>query len=332
VRLWSLIWLGLTAGCGGGSDRTVVVVGFRAEPGLAVPGQVMVSDDGETFGLPEPIGDGEWLTEVALAGDRFLAIGLSGGLWESDGRAADWTGRHLHDTWLDAISAPRGAPGVLFAAGLGAFWRSDDGGETFAEHEPPGLYFEDFAFVDAAVGAGVEGTLAPAGGTIWWTPDGGETWSARVAAPRALRAIAIAGDGEGGSEMWAAGDGGTVVVSTNAGLGWRDHSGPTRVEPPSDLTDIDFASDGAGWLVGTRGAARAYRGRELPEEQRWTNGSAGDYVLQGVFAVSRDEAYATGYRSFSDRGVVLRTRDGGGSWRVLAETPGIFWYSIAGRP
>lgn len=305
----------------------MVVVGFRAEAGLAVPGQAMVSHGGEAFSLPESVGDGEWLTEVTFAGDRFLAIGLSGGLWESDARGTNWNGRALHDTWLDAIAAPRAAPGILFAAGLGAFWRSDDGGETFAKHSAPGLYFEDFAFADASVGAGVEGTLAPAAGTVWWTPDGGEHWSARVAAPTALRTIALAG----GGEMWAAGDAGTVVVSTNNGLAWRDRSGPTRVEPPSDLTDLDFTPEGEGWLVGTRGAARAYRGREFPESQRWTNGTAGDFVLQGVFAVSREEAYACGYRSYSDRGVVLRTRDGGRSWHVLAETPGIFWYSIAGR-
>ena len=134
------------------------------------------------------------------------------------------------------------------------------------------------------------------------------------------------------TEMWAAGDAGMVLASIDGGLTWRDRSGPTRVELPSDLTDLDFTADGEGWLVGTRGAARAYRGPDVSENQRWTNGSAGDFVLQGVFAVSRDEAYACGYRSFSDRGVVLRTRDGGRNWRVLAETPGIFWYSIAGRP
>lgn len=308
----------------------MVVVGFRAEPGLAVPGQVMVSDGGETFGLPEPAGGGEWLTEVTAAGDRFLAIGLGGGLWESDASVTGWTGRALHDSWLDAIAAPRAAPGVLLSAGLGAFWRSEDGGGTWVQRESPGLYFEDFAFLDAGVGVGVEGTIVPAGGTVWWTPDGGERWSAVAAAGHALRTVAVA-DLEA-REIWAAGDGGTVLVTTNGGLSWRDRSGPGRAfESPSDLTDLDFTEDGEGWLVGTGGAARAYRGREYPEAQRWTNGDAGSFVLQGVFAVSRDEAYACGYRSFTDRGVVLRTRDGGRHWRVLAETPGIFWYSIAGR-
>lgn len=320
------------SGCGGGGSRTVVVVGFRAEPGLALPGQVMVSADGETFSLPEPV-SAEWLTEVTSAGDRFLAIGLSGGLWESDASGTRWEGRSLQTGWLDAISAPDAAPGLLLASGLGSFWKSEDAGGTWTRRDAPGLYFEDFAFLDGATGVGVEGTIVPASGTIWWTPDGGTSWSARATAESALRTVAIADPGDGAREIWAAGDGGVVMVTTDGGLSWRDESGPMRWdELPADLTDLDFTADGEGWLVGTRGEARSYRGREVAESLRWTNGDAGgSYVLQGVLAISRDEAYATGYRSFTDRGVVLRTKDGGRTWRVLAETPGVFWYSIAGR-
>ena len=308
-----------------------MVVGFRAVPGLAVPGQVMVSHDGESFSLPEPVGDGEWITEVTVAGDRFLAIGLSGGLWESDPTGTRWEGRALASTWLDAIAAPRAAPGTVFASGFGRVWKSEDAGATWDERASPGLYFEDFAFYDGARGVGVEGTIIPANGTIWWTPDGGASWSARASTDHAVRAVAIADEATG--ETWAAGDGGLVMVSSDAGLTWRDVSGPMRFdEPAAELTDLDFTGDGEGWLVGTRGEARSYRGAELDEALRWTNGDAGgNYVLQGVHAVSRDEAYATGYRSFTDRGVVLRTKDGGRHWRVLAETPGVFWYSIAGR-
>ena len=336
VRAWSgalaavLLFGAGTAACEGPSERRVVVVGFRADPGLEVPGQVLVSDDGETFSLPEPMADGEWITEVTRAGERFLAVGLGGGLWESDFTGRRWEGRRLHDGWLDAVAAPRAAPGVIFAAGLGAFWRSDDGGATWVEHVPPGLYFEDFAFLDGAHGVGVEGTIVPASGAVWRTADGGASWEAVHAAEHAVRAVAVADHAAG--ELWAVGDAGIVLVSTDGGLAWRDLSGPTRVEPPSDLTDLDFAADGEGWMVGTRGAARVYRGRGLPADRRWTHGGAGDFVLQGVFAAGAGEAYACGYRTFTDRGVVLRTRDGGRHWRVLAETPGIFWYSIAGDP
>lgn len=308
----------------------MVVVGFRAEPGLERPGQIMVSGDGETFSLPEPVAD-EWLTEVTSAGDRFLAIGLSGGLWESDATGTRWESRALHSGWLDAISAPDAVPGLLLASGLGSYWKSIDAGGTWSRAETPGLYFEDFAFLDGVTGVGVEGTLVPASGTIWWTPDGGTSWSARVTARSAVRTVAIAETDA--REIWAAGDGGVVMVTTDGGLSWRDQSGPMRWdEGAADLTDLDFAGDGEGWLVGTRGEARSYRGRDLAEPLRWTNGDAGgSYVLQGVFAISREEAYVTGYRSFTDRGVVLRTKDGGRTWRVLAETPGVFWYSIAGR-
>lgn len=317
----------LLSGCTSTAAPTIVVVGFRGEPGLEVPGRVMVSDDGETFSLPDPVGDGEWLTEVTRAGDRFVAIGLSGGFWESDASGRHWEGRPLHGAWLDAVHAPEAAPGVLLAAGLGAHWRSDDGGRSWRERPAPGLYFEDFAFLDGTTGVGVEGTIVPAAGMLWRTEDGGESWTGAAATATALRALGDAGDGE----LWAAGDGGLVLSSTNGGVSWTDRSGPRRAgDAPSDFTDLDFAPDGGGWLVGTGGAARAHRGSALPPEHRWTNGRAGELVLQGVHAVSRDEAWVAGYFTFTNHGVVLRTRDGGRHWRVVAESPGIFWYSIAG--
>lgn len=317
----------LATGCASSDAPTIVVVGFRGEPGLDEPGRVMVSDDGETFSLPDPVGGGEWLTEVARAGDRFFAIGLSGGLWESDSSGRRWEGRALHDTWLDAVHAPDAVPGVVFTAGLGAHWRSDDGGATWLERPVPGLYFEDFAFLDGATGVGVEGTIVPAAGMLWRTEDGGESWVAAAATATALRTLGDAG----GGELWAAGDAGLVLSSTDGGVTWSDRSGPRRVgEAPSDFSDLDFAPDGGGWLVGTGGAARMHRGSEHPLEHRWTGGRAGDFVLQGVHAVSRDEAWVCGYVTYTNHGVVLRTRDGGRHWRVMAESPGVFWYSIAG--
>ncbi len=320
----------LLSACGEPRDRTVVVVGFRAD-GTVEPGRVMTSaDGGEHWGLPQPLGDGEWITEIAAHGDRFLAIGFDGAVHQSDPGGVVWTRQPLHDAWLDAVHFPAGAPGVGFVSGVNATFGTKDGGESWARlPDPPNVYFEDFAFADAERGVGVAGFLVPEEGMAWATTNAGLVWRRTLLTDRGLRAVARV---PGTDEVWAAGDRGAVFVSTNGGASFADVSGPARLGPVPDFTDLDFTEDGWGWLAGSHGAMRAYRGRDLPALHRWTGGSAGDFYLHGVLAIDRDHAVACGYRTFTDRGVVIATSDGGRTWRVTAETPGIFWYGIAGKP
>ena len=310
------------------AQPTVVAVGFSAEPSDPMPGKVAVSTGGDVWSPPVAVAP-EWLTSVTRQGDRFVAIGLSGGLYDSDPTGTLWSRRQLHTSWLDAIVFPDAAPGVGFASGIDAFWRTDDGGATWVPHPPPLHYFEDFAFRDGTTGVGVEGYLVPAAGYAWRTTDGGLSWSGVATTPTGLRAVARPSAAR--DEYWAVGDLGVVIASTDGGVSWVDESGPARVEPLSDLTGVSFAGDDQGWMVGSHGAARRYRGTTYPLGQRWTHGSAGDWVLQGVWARSGDEAYVCGYRTFSSRGAILRTSDGGASWQTLMRNDGIFWYGIAGR-
>ena len=333
LRLPTLVLLAALLGaCAGGDDGPpIVVVGFFADPSVTTPGRVMVSRNRRTFAEPQPLGEnGEWLTEVAAHGDRFTAIGIEGGVYDSDETGTRWTRRQIHQAWLDAVHFPAGAPGVGFLSGADALWTTQDGGQSWLPARPPGFYFEDLAFESADGGVAVEGYLIPPLGKVWRTDDGGRGWAKVAEIPRGLRGVAGPDDGSG--ELWAVGDEGAVLASQDGGATWTDLSGPGRLEAVPDFTDVDFAGPDAGWMVGTRGAARAYRGRALPPERRWTHGIAGDFVLQGVHAVSRDEAWACGYRSGTDRGVVLHTIDGGRTWDRVVETPGIFWYSIAGYP
>lgn len=327
---WLVLLPLLALGCGGTPDRPLVVVGFSADPAETTPGRVMVAGDGVRFSEPIAVGEpGDWLVEVAAHGAHFSAIGLGGGLYESDVEGARWTRRALHDRWLDAIHYPAHLPGMGWLSGVDAVWDTADGGRTFGIRHPPGVFFEALSFRTAEEGVAVEGAIHPASGAIWRTEDGGRGWTPVATANVGIRDVARP-DPEG-AELWAVGDAGLVVVSTDGGLSWADVSGPRPLGPVPDLYDVDFAERDGGWIVGSTGVARAWRGADLPAAHRWTGGRAGDFVLQGVHAESRDEAWACGYRSFTDRGVVLHTRDGGRTWRMVAETPGIFWYAIDRR-
>ena len=318
----------LALACSAPAPRPVVVVGFSADPAVAVPGRVMTSADGETWESPRSIGEGgEWLIEITPRGDGYAAIGLKGGVYLSDGSGAAWTREAVHVSWLDALKFVPSDPSIAYLAGAGAWWRSTDAGATWSQQIPPGYYFEDFAFKDGRRGVGVEGSLEPSRGVVWLTTDGGTAWTGVAETGAGLRAVAAAGDA--GAELWAAGDAGTLIVSTDGGARWSDLPWLSLTETP-DYTAFDFPTPHAGFLVGSHGVVRAYRAAG-PVASRWTIVRTGPFVLQGVFARDAQNAWACGYRTYTDRGVILRTRDGGASWRVEVETPGVFWYGVAGR-
>lgn len=143
------------------------------------------------------------------------------------------------------------------------------------------------AFFDAQLGVarGGSGRLPdgqPTSGTVWATRDGGLHWSALSAAPRFLNAllfvdatrwIGVGGNGiaqtedggaswkplyPGDSELlavarsetgiyWAAGRGGKLLRTVDAGVTWTAVALGGRTE---DITAIKFADPKHGWLVG----------------------------------------------------------------------------------
>lgn len=331
--LLALVVLSGFSGCARTAPDPVVVVGFRAEPGLAVPGRVMTSPDGEEWTPPVAVGeDGEWLTEVTRHGDGFAAIGLSGGVYLGDATGTHWSREQVHDSWLDALKFLPGDGAIGFLAGADAWWRTADGGLSWEKHTPPGYYFEDFAFRDGLHGVGVEGYLVPARGVVWRTGDGGASWSEALEARAGLRTVAA--PDPAGAELWTAGDAGTLYVSTDGGASWAD-AFRWEFEPagPPDYTGLDFPDPEDGFLVGSHGVIRRYRAADgVPRADRWTRLPTGStrYVFQGVFARDAENVWACGYLAGTSTGIVLRTRDGGAHWTEDARTPGIFWYGVSG--
>ncbi|HVO30482.1 MAG TPA: hypothetical protein VMV18_07090 [bacterium] len=316
------------AACASPDARPVVVVGFSSDPQATLSGLVMTSPDGTDFGAPVGVGEHEWLISVTPRGSGYQAIGLSGGLYDGDDGGAHWTRRPLHDSWLSALRYVEAAPSIGLASGADYWWKSTDGGQSWVGRRPPGYYFEDFSFSDPDHGVGVEAYLVPARGVAWRTTNGGATWSDSLEAARGLRVVAR--PDPTGPEIWAAGDDGMVVASTNGAASWFWVGTPIDYRFP-DYTGIDFASPSEGYMVGSDGVVRAWKGDAPPPRDRWSYAHAGNYVLQGVFARGGGEAFACGYVTHTDTGVVLRTVDGGAHWAEVARTPHVFWYGIAGR-
>jgi photosystem II stability/assembly factor-like uncharacterized protein len=204
-----------------------------------------------------------------------------------------------------------------WVAGDGGFLsRTEDGGRTWTERT---------AVTDRAINdiyfANKESGFFLAGGSIFVTSDGGDTWrEARHfspdefggAAPE-LYSLRFSGKKKG----WVVGSasrGDRVVQSivaftTDGGFNWQLKPVPTREE----LIHVDFVSDRRGWIVGGSGTIL----RTEDDGETWTRQQSGTTVtLYHTDFHDRDLGWAVG-----ERGTVLRTEDAGQTWTAVVEVP-----------
>lgn len=111
-----------------------------------------------------------------------------------------------------------------------------------------------------------------------------------------------------GTNAWAAGYWGTILLSTDGGRTW------TQPDTPSSKTlfGISFADDHNGWAVGADGTilrstdgGKSWAAQKVEVVDEMGQPAPIDVNLFSVAAISATEAWAVG-----DLGIVLRTKDG----------------------
>jgi len=200
-----------------------------------------------------------------------------------------------------------------WAAGTGDVIRTDDGGETWAPAELPPSAGEDrnyrspiraLQFLDDRNGwtAGMHASLAR-------TPDGGATWQA-VSTP-------ITGnerpnfwyltfiDSQFG---WVVGEEGTMLSTTDGGITWTLRS------------------------TGLKDAHSAPKLETIPRSGGSVTIDAGDrtpgFTISAVRFIDRQRGWITGFYANLGRSLILRTEDGGATWRVDADIAGEELYTL----
>ncbi len=139
-------------------------------------------------------------------------------------------------------------------------------------------------------------------GTILVTKDGGRTWQHQFLAPRVLKKI-VSPDG---ASLFAIGEYGTIVYSTDGGLNWSSLGGKKKIH----YTDVFALDSRMAWVTGRSGLLLTTEdGGESWEAQM----SVTKHDLHAASFVDARTGYAVG-----DAGTILKTVDGGEHWQALS--------------
>ena len=146
-------------------------------------------------------------------------------------------------------------------------------------------------------------------GTMAYSDDNGETWTAVADSPfsSAIRAIAYGSDGNAVNKWVAGGDGGTMAYSDDNGETW------TTVADSPFSSDIRAIAYGNGRFV-----AVSYYGKEIAysdDGESWTVQSSQLYIL-GI-AYGNNRFVAVGWAESMDAKIAYS--DDGESWTLVAE-------------
>ena len=272
--------------------------------------------------------------------------GAEGRIWRSSDGGATWvsqgtpTVNRLTDIQLlDAMTG--------WAVGRGGtILRTSNGGQTWSPQTSNTTLDLYSLFAADADHAWAVGNL----GTIVATSNGGQTWAGQASgSPQWLWDVAFTSLQNG----WAVGEAGTLLRTTNGGASWNGQ----YINESRSLQAIVFASAQHGWLAGGLGTSWFTtdggntwtwspnpQGKSvtslvaLSDSELWAAGLGQTVLhklgsspfavaaplavteLKGVDAVDANTAYVVG-----DDAQILKTTDGGESWRQLsspAENPG----------
>lgn len=269
-------------------------------------------------------------TSVAIAAAAILGISPSQGndlpFDAADSATWDVPQSDLYD--VDLVD-DRG-----YAAGYwGIILRSLDGGLTWnATPTPTQKNLHAIAFADA-----MHGWAVGAQGAILRTADGGDSWvlqQARVAdglegdVPVSETFFAVEAISE--NEVWAVGDLGLIVHSSDSGESWTRVRVPEENFGDDELPDrifngVEFSTPTEGWIAGEFGTLlRSRDGGRTWQGERTLEKTANDIYLIGMANATHERSYACGVG-----GSAVRTEDAGQSWQALPIPTGAGLYDIA---
>ncbi|HVP36899.1 MAG TPA: M20/M25/M40 family metallo-hydrolase [Terriglobales bacterium] len=154
-------------------------------------------------------------------------------------------------------------------------------------------------------------------GKIFYTSDGGTSWITQTSGTtEILYNITFSAPGQG----WIAGANGKLLHTTDGGVNWSAVSSGTN----SDLYNIAFVTPLKGWIVGAMGTVLYTQNGGV----NWISKDVGTTSDIEGLSVAPDDTLKVWLAVFNER-LIIRTRDGGGSWSSKYMEEGYFGIDFA---
>jgi len=195
---------------------------------------------------------------------------------------------------------------IMYAVGDGGVVvKSLDAGETWYQLSSPtsqnlrGVYFQN----------GVSGWITGYAGTIYYTSNGGTSWTNQSTGVYDLYKIIFVDDTTG----WVVGQNGTILHTTDRGDTWIPQTSGTT----SIILGVDFATPNKGWVCGQKGYLRFTDNAGAD----WVSQSSG--TTQTLYAVSAPDSlnvFVAGVGS-----TILHTTNAGASWIPFSSPYGTYY-------
>lgn len=232
----------------------------------------------------------------------------------------------------------------LVGSANGAIFATTDGGENWAPVQHGGGTIgalAGFDFIDPETG------WAVGAGGVQRTQDGGLRWSRTTARRSASRVSGRAIRFLDAQVGWLVGMHGVLMYTEDGGFNWEHATTPLGDGERPNFEDVYFADTRHGWVVGEGGTILATvdggdtwvrqdtgvpDARPAPKPERMQRSGKVELVdtgdrtpgltLSSVRFVDARRGWVAGHYAGLGRSLILRTDDGGASWRVEADIAG----------
>jgi len=238
-------------------------------------------------------------------------VGMSGSILKTTNGGAGWTTQpfpsvmDIHAVhFLDANAGWTAGAGYFNGAWSGKVYTTTTGGSTWTDlYAIPGKTPTDIFFADSQ-----NGWLIGETGMVKRTTNGGDTWTEQTnpfsGTTQRLESVCFADKNTG----WiAAGFSGKILSTTNGGTTWSEQASGTT----EWLGSVHFITATTGWAAGGNAILKTTNGGALWTKQTLPKDIAG---LQSVHFFDASNGFAAG--GSTGTAVIIRTTDGGSSWKV----------------